>query len=86
MRITAIDAHILSTQKVDGTKKYEDAAGLKFPQDTASKEVAGRTDQRHLCLSNRSIYGTSKDRSGKRTHWYWRGSCTGGTQGCPYHH
>ncbi|HIA68468.1 TPA: hypothetical protein EYN98_20985 [Candidatus Poribacteria bacterium] len=48
MRITAIDAHILSTQKVDGTKKYEDAAGLKFPQDTASKEVAGRTDQRHL--------------------------------------
>ena len=50
MRITAIDAHILSTQKVDGTKKYEDAAGLKFPQDTASKEVAGRTDQRHLCV------------------------------------
>ena len=50
MRIAAIQAHVLSTQKVAGAEEYEDTAGLRFPEGAPSSEVVGRTDERHLCV------------------------------------
>ena len=50
MRITAIQAHVLSTEKIADAEDYENTAGLRFPDDSPIGGGVGRTDERHLCV------------------------------------
>ena len=52
MKITSITCQILSTAHQQGATRYEDTAGLKFPQTApqSTKTFAGRADTRHLCV------------------------------------
>lgn len=50
MRIAAIEAHVLSTEKLANAEEYESTAGLRFPDDSPIGEGIGRTDERHLCV------------------------------------
>jgi len=50
MRITAVQAHVLSTERLADAERYEDTAGLRFPENSPPGEGAGRTDERHLCV------------------------------------
>ena len=52
MKITSVRCQILSTARLQGAERYEDTAGLKFPQ-VVSKDPGrfpGRADIRHLCV------------------------------------
>ena len=50
MKITSITCDVLSTAHLYGVTRYEDTAGLKFPQGTASTTFDGRADTRHICV------------------------------------
>jgi L-alanine-DL-glutamate epimerase-like enolase superfamily enzyme len=52
MKITSITCQILSKAHPQGLNRYEDTAGLKFPQTSPSttNAFAGRADTRHLCV------------------------------------
>jgi L-alanine-DL-glutamate epimerase-like enolase superfamily enzyme len=50
MRIAAVQAYVLSTEKLADAEEYEATAGLRFPDDSPSGEGFGRTDERHLCV------------------------------------
>jgi len=52
MKITSIKTQILSTAGLTGAQKYEDTAGLRFPEASGISEAGspGRDDKRHLCV------------------------------------
>jgi L-alanine-DL-glutamate epimerase-like enolase superfamily enzyme len=52
MKITAVKAQILSTARLKGVEKYEDTAGLSFPEmlESSPHGFSGRADKRHLCV------------------------------------
>jgi D-galactarolactone cycloisomerase len=52
MKITSVKAQILSTARLKGVEKYEDTAGLGFPEmrKSSSNGFSGRADKRHLCV------------------------------------
>ncbi|MFC1712519.1 mandelate racemase/muconate lactonizing enzyme family protein [Candidatus Poribacteria bacterium] len=52
MKITSVKAQILSTARLKGVEKYEDTAGLRFPEmsEIPPHSFSGRADKRHLCV------------------------------------
>lgn len=52
MKITSITCDIISTAHQQGATRYEDTAGLKFPQvaPQSTQTFPGRADMRHLCV------------------------------------
>jgi len=52
MNITSVKTQILSTARLAGAEKYEDTAGLRFPEtlEMSGQDVPGRADRRHLCV------------------------------------
>ncbi len=52
MKISAVICQVLSTQQHQEATRYEDTAGLRFPQDglPVVQTFRGRADTRHLCV------------------------------------
>ena len=52
MKITSIACNILSIAHQQDATRYEDTAGLKFPQvaPQSTRTFSGRADTRHLCV------------------------------------
>ena len=48
MKIASIQARVLSTSSMVGADKYEDTAGLRFPEEVPLEGFVGRADERHL--------------------------------------
>ena len=72
MKIAAITCDILSTARRRGATRYEDTAGLKFPQAApqSASSFPGHADTRHLCVSGIWDQGLTMTQVAHILVWY----------------